>query len=88
MEAKPRLADEAPGVGLHPTFDIRVLDDIFFIILAWKLRRSVMFIVRDQINHLNSVGVNRSFARSLCSRICIQVMPLLRSFDCLAAVQL
>ena len=38
----------------------REFDDIFFI--AWKLRRSVMFIVRDQINHFNSVGV-----------ICIQV---------------
>ncbi len=39
-----------PGVGLHPTFDIRVLDDILFI--AWKLRRSVMFIVKRQTNRL------------------------------------
>ena len=34
--------------NFYVTFDIRILYDIFFI--AWKLRRSVMFIVKRQTN--------------------------------------
>ena len=70
--------------------------------IAWKLRRSVMFIVSDQINHLlklrRSDMYSSKFKRSNQHKIEFfvmkkiitatkeRVMPLLRSFDCLVAV--